>query len=765
MRLTAESIIFALLALVPLASCEREADTAEPLRPGEMAITAGFEQPCAAGQTSRSGQDDPTADTKTYVADGVRIRWSARAVDKVIYVFDSAGNKNAFTCSATSASDTRTFTGTVTEGSQPTLVLWSGKRATDDRSTLTISDGDPAIGAGTEPIGGGGTIEFKTKADVHLTHPVLSGPSLAVVNPQNIEFSNSFATDANIAIMRPGDDKLISVFGFLRYKVPAGVDGSAAIKSITISADEDVAGQVEIDCAAEPVAKIVADGSKSLTVLTPWITNDNYYEPGTFYAVLPAGAYNNMTITITPFAGSARTQDAETGTPFTIHCKETVYIQRGCYSDIGTLPSAKPLSPGEGFLFGDDWFSRFVDPKTGVISYRIKSEAIGWDNSQSCYFVTKAMTDDERFIYFTVSGNEFRPAYHYPEQSAKIIDLQTRKIYTFPKPSGYAYLDPVEDKLYYCVMSADRASAKFYRRDLLFDPGADIPLADYPRSIVPTGVNKPIKRTLSHITLTTDKQKVFIDAWIKPDTFYQGLLNLYTGEWEEWAHNDNQLHLTHGQMNPVRDDEALLAVDYWTDQQGVFHSMDEVGHLDDGEFGGEGTYRRINIMKPDGSIRTIRPSDFNYASHEGWCEDGDHVYFVSGGRLDNGTYTGGFWIRNVRTDELEVGYTPRATHCNPTADRIYVTFDDDRPFSPYTEGYYRGSPWRVWFYNRLTGKYIAIYSGLPPITTPEEPSQLHPDPHPHFVANGKYIVCTAAGDDGNLHFSITPVDQLIALTQ
>ena len=60
---------------------------------------------------------------------------------------------------------------------------------------------------------------------------------------------------------------------------------------------------------------------------------------------------------------------------------------------------------------------------------------------------------------------------------------------------------------------------------------------------------------------------MFIDAVVN-DVFIQGLLDLYTGEWEEWGRN-NSVHLTHGQLNPKRDDEALLAIDVWTTGDGI----------------------------------------------------------------------------------------------------------------------------------------------------------------------------------------------------
>ena len=729
------------LAIIVLAACERENGPDSPAGNGEMSITIGFEQPRSAGQE---------AESKTYVNNGTRIRWSARAVDKVIYVFDSAGNKNAFTASATSASDSRTFTGSVTAGSEAKLVLWSGKKADDDRSEMTETTSDEEnIGTGNEPIGEGGTIEYNTKSSVTVTHTILSGATLAVVNPQNIEFSNSFATDANISVMRPGDDKLISVFGYLRYTVPAGSDGSATIKSITITADEDIAGQIQIDCnEAAPAATIIAGGSKSLTVNTAWQTADGgYYEPGTLYAVLPAGTYHNMKITITPFAGSARTQDAETGTPFTINCKGDVVIKRGCYSSIGTLPVAGPSEEESAFV-ASGFFKKVVD-KSGVVSYLVRSDVLPhstrpgefWANTQSVYFNGCEMSNDERFVIVMVSDNEFVPEYHNPSRNARILDLEKKKIYNFYADSGcYPYLDPVEDKLYYCRWNG--SSAKIYRRDLLVNPSNEILMTEFPKTLLPSGAS--LRRAISHITITSDKQCVFVDTWFN-DEFHWGLLNMYTGVWDEWGYSTTE-HFTHGQLNPKHDDEAICATDSW-------HSYSQNQDFSV-QYDPDGTTRRMQFVKK-GFTQTIKPNpDKNGASHEGWSADGDHVYWCSTG----------INIRNIRTGEyryvMQVNLSKEAAaHCNPSSDLKYWTFDDNYP------GFYRGCGWKVRFLNDETGKQTYIHSSLPAIATSDQPSQLHPDPHPHFVCNDKYIICTAAQDDKNLHLSITPVAQLIALTQ
>lgn len=697
------------LAVLAVISCGKETDVDAPCRSGELTISAGFETP---------GSPDP--DTKTFVYNGSQIRWGNAAADKVIYVFDTHGAKNTFNSTSVSAGSRRSFAGSISEGSEMDLILWTGKTPDNDCSELS---GSPAV---------------------------LSGPSLEVVNPQQIEYSNSFATDANIAVMHYGEEKLKSVFGYIRYTVPAWPDGSATIKSITITADEDLAGRVEIDCSGtDPVARIVSGGTKSLTVNTAWTTkNGGYYEPGTLYAVLPAGTYHNMKVSITPFAGSSASRDAATSAPIIINCKGDVVVRRGCFSNLGTLPYiSRPVE--EAALFAGDFFSRVID-KSGVTSYLVRSDALPrstnipyWANSQSVYFMGNEMTNDERFLVILVSDNEFTPNYHFPQRGARILDLQKRKVYNFYADSGcYPWLDPETDKLYYCRWNG--STAKFYRRDLLDNPANEIYLTDFPQEILPAGGGRSQHRALSHITMTSDRQSVFIDTWIDDD-FYWGLFNLYTGAWDQWG-TSKSIAITHGQINPRHDDEALCAVDGgWKDSSGTSHSTG---------YDANGNYRRMQLVKK-GSMEIILPDpENNNASHEGWAADGDHVYFCSSG----------INLRNVRTGEwrrvlsTKPG-TDAATHCNPTADLKYWTYDDNTP------DYFRGGRWKVCFYNDETGKRVFIHSDLPAIATEAQPSQIHPDPHPHFVCNGKYIICSAAGSDKNLHLSITPVDQLISMTQ
>lgn len=736
-------LIFCIAGMTALSSCSKE----EPQAPGTEG--GGSSVPAETRSQIRSGceqimEGSTFADTKTSVSNYKDVRWTAQ--DKKIYVWDSAGKKHVFSCNTSIAESIRTFTGTITGGSKIQYALWHGF---EDNSMLSQSAKEPDTW-------------------------IISGSCLKLEEVQTVQDPSSFAPSDNFSVKRETDNSFLNVMGYFGFRIPLSEESYGTIQSVSIMADENLSGEVEIVCrqGEAPFARIVAGGSKSVTVNAPLSreSGPSHYEPGLYFAIVPPGTYHNVKV------GVKTTENKS----FTIDFMGEALVERGKYTYMGTLPLEKPTPASPGFKFDSDYFQTYTDPSSGVVSYQIKSSAVGWENSQSPYFHCPAMTDDERFIIFFVSANEWRPSYHNlvkSEQSAKILDLETRKLYTFYSTSScYPYLDPVNDKLYYFIRYDDKTGGQFFMRDLLNAPEKEVPLAEFPRQLFPPDRNPYLARACSHITLTQDKRKVFLDAWVSPDTFYQGLLDLYTGEWTEWSHNVNQVHLTHGQINPTRDDEALLAIDVWDDASGVHHSM---VNDPDGEFGGKGTFPRIQIMTSDGSRRTIRPADpWNGATHEAWHRDGEHVFWCCSVRYDKngnpvtsgGTFSGGFHTRSIRDQSDYHWYAvPRSTHCyisrewftNP--DRMFAVHDDDRPYGEYTTGYYRGGPWRVWFYNAKTQKDIAIYSALKPIALdPNFPSRLHPDPHPNLVANDKYAICTAYGDDGNMHFSITATDQLIA---
>ena len=264
-------------------------------------------------KTLTLGFEERLPDSKTYVqsVDAGTIYWGTTSQDKIIYVFDAAGTKYNFVSTATAAEATRTFTcDTWPVDAEAGFVVWSGKTATGSSPDATTVSGN-----------------------------TISGLSLPAT--QNISNAHSFAGNANIAVMKPGDSVLRNAFGYIRYTVPE-VEGYAAIKAVAIEADENLAGNVEIDYSgSDPVATVVSGGSKSASATTRF---KNGYQAATYYLIVPAGTYHNFKITITPFAnGADRTdQNAASGTPFTLSAKNAVVVERGKYTDAGTLPYVNP---------------------------------------------------------------------------------------------------------------------------------------------------------------------------------------------------------------------------------------------------------------------------------------------------------------------------------------------------------------------------------------------------------------------------------------
>ena len=106
----------------------------------------------------------------------------------------------------------------------------------------------------------------------------------------------------------------------------------------------------------------------------------------------------------------------------------------------------------------------------------------------------------------------------------------------------------------------------------------------------------------------------------------------------------------------------------------------------------------------------------------------------------------------------EIIHIRRGLYCLSPKYNRYVVCDE----AP--EAWWRGCKWRVAFWNRETERGVWIYSTRPALMPREKQSRLHPDPHPHFVMNGRYVVCTANNADGHMDLYVTPVDQLVKMT-
>ena len=299
-------------SMISLASCLKE--PAYAMTEGkQITLSVGFEDQVSV----ESAQE---ADTKTYLQNEKTIQWGSTNADKVIYVFDTKGAKNAFNATGPLQADgkfvngpQREFEGNISEDSEISAVIWTGSLATADKSSFE--------------------------------NGVFSGSTLKLRATQNVSNAKSFDNLSNIAVMKPGDEVLRNVFGYIKYTVPTVEGGTAgAIKSVTFSADKPLAGKVEIDYTGDvPVAMIVDEAaSNSITVNTR--VKNNALEAGNLYAVVPVGTYTNFNIKVT----------LPDDTSFDLPVSDPVVIERGKYTSAGNLPTSDPFASEEPEQPGDE---------------------------------------------------------------------------------------------------------------------------------------------------------------------------------------------------------------------------------------------------------------------------------------------------------------------------------------------------------------------------------------------------------------------------
>jgi len=382
--------------------------------------------------------------------------------------------------------------------------------------------------------------------------------------------------------------------------------------------------------------------------------------------------------------------------------------------------AATPKTPETSRLF-----RKFVEPTSGVVSYILETRVA--ENQQSLYFTQKSMTDDGRFIVVDLSGGS-----RGNKKSLGLVDLLADEIVPLEISGSIPFLDTQAARVYWFEPTG------LYKLDLRTVPRQKQKLCDIPPQLKAEG--QDVRSFATHVTLTADRRKVFMDARVD-DRFIQGLLDIKTGQFEQWG--EEPVCVNHGQINPTNDRLALCAHETrWTDSRNVEHRIQNV----------DGVYPRLLLVEPENKRRIIPPLN-NYATHEHWAADGQGFYYCSSGPEYGVIYC------DLASGQQRRAAPVHAAHATMTADRRYFTYDHS--VGPW----YRGCAWQVGFYNSVTKKEVFLYTVLPAFNTQQNPSKLHPDPHPQFVCGDRYIICTINHGDGRMDLSVTPVAPLVEKTQ
>lgn len=405
------------------------------------------------------------------------------------------------------------------------------------------------------------------------------------------------------------------------------------------------------------------------------------------------------------------------------------FLNLACAVVLASACSSGVKAPEESSLF-----EKRVDPVSGVVSYALNYGAPD-DNKQSLYFVTKSMTEDGRFLVFQHTvGNELKG---FEPRRLKVADLKKDEVYDLGEIRMTPFIETKENYMVYG--DPQRGFFKKY----FAEPDKEIKLCDIPEELSSLG---RVTRLASHLTLTQDRQKAFLDAAVRPEggkeRYIQGMLNLTDGSWDLWG--ETEWNCNHGQLNPVNDSLAMCA---WETAWG------ELGQAYQKE---TGWYPRMWLVRK-GSKTLIPAEHRNFASHEIWDDDGKGVSWCGHGWMEEEDCVYHYDLETGKQEAWAKVPGARHNYCSP--DNKYVVLDQ----AP--NGWWRGGPWAVAFYNRETDKTAWVYTVREPLVPRDKPSVLHPDPHPHFVMNGRYIISTANNADGHMDLYITPVDQLIEMTK
>ncbi len=384
-------------------------------------------------------------------------------------------------------------------------------------------------------------------------------------------------------------------------------------------------------------------------------------------------------------------------------------------------------------------FVKRVDKRTKLTSYVLKPGLVD-DSQQSWYFTAKSMTDDGRFLFFWAFKNENKPQTGKRMAYVDFLDDTVHTTDIMELPFQKPFLDVETDRLYYIRRNPDRIC----RRDMLSDPEKEITMAMIPERFTRPGVK--VRYYCTHLTLTRDRQKAFLDVGLTEDgkdTYEQGLLDLTTGRWEKWTETD--FFCNHGQICPTDDALALCAWERCWKKTVVSNGVPvEIDRPKDEP------YPRVWLLRADGTKRNILPEEFNYATHEHWQTDGKGIMWC----CSNGLY--GY---NLGEDRQYCIMPFAAGHATMTDGNRYVV--TDYPVG----GWYRGCNWQTVFYDRMTGKVVFPHYKNDRLCPDDGGMHNHPDPHPQFVCRDRYIVSTINMADGHMDLSVTPVGPLMDRTR
>lgn len=369
-------------------------------------------------------------------------------------------------------------------------------------------------------------------------------------------------------------------------------------------------------------------------------------------------------------------------------------------------------------------FTQYTDPESGVVSWILKPNTIAM-NQQTLYFMNRSMSKDGRYLWFYCMFSM------KDSKSLGVLDFKTDEVHYFPETKGCGFSALVDEETGFIYWAHNKKG--IFRRSPDPDQKAE-KICGIPDEF-PQG---KIYQIVCHLCFNPDKTKFFLDSRVD-NKFFCGSLDIKTGKYTKWAEMDFMFN--HAQFNPVYEEPVFICKEFWNDPVS--------GKRINIPKGKDGVYERLWLLNSKTNFKRLTPYQNGYATHEWWSADGNALYYCC--RYGVVRY-------DLASGKQTVALPERSTHAHSSVnDRWFV---HDLSLGPW----YRGCSWAVHFYNTETKKDLPIVSKIPAYNSKENESVLHPDPHPQFVADDRYVASTF-NVDGKMTVLLTPVKALIEKTK
>jgi len=364
------------------------------------------------------------------------------------------------------------------------------------------------------------------------------------------------------------------------------------------------------------------------------------------------------------------------------------------------------------------YFETWTDPQSGVDSFLLEERVAPLQ--KGLYYATPSIGGNGQWLWFY---GGFPPSRQWM-LAAVSLDPARPDIRLFPAAaaSGNPLLIPEGDAAYVPVHDG-----------ICLQPihGKITEVLRMPKEILQ---NRHLFQLVTDLTRSADGKHFVLDSRIG-SRWLISLAEIATGtvtplRWFSRCHH-------HAMFSPIDPDLILVGQGPWHDPV-----TGDKGEMDIRMWLMDTAMKRYEPVLPD--------LWFNHncmSCHEWWAPDG----MVCWCDYNEGVYECDL---SQRTKQLVWSHPLCHAHCDPTK-RYYC--GDENPYHRTPE-----RPCRVLFFDRQTGQEIAIASNmaLPPLS-PDAWRSYHLDPHPHFSADGEYVVYTTTVR-GNVDVAVTPVRGILS---